>query len=50
MSESHWAMIEELEKFEQKLSAWECDFVESLKRRGQAGRLSDKQIETLERI
>lgn len=50
MSESHWAMIEVLCDLEEGLSTWEMEFIESLSQRGQSYRLSDRQIEILERI
>lgn len=50
MSESHWAMVQVLCDMEEGLTAWECDFVDSLAGRGERAPLSDKQVEILERI
>lgn len=50
MSESHWAMVQVLCDLEEGLTAWECDFVDSLASRGERAPLSAKQVEILERI
>jgi hypothetical protein len=53
---SDWAdeytrMLDDCEKREERLTDWECSFVDSLQRQLASGRRpSDKQIETLDNI
>ena len=48
MNEEHETMIEDCEKRSEKLTDWECDFIDSLSRRDRE--LTTKRAETLEQI